>query len=74
METTKSLLVHSRKRLFPVSKTAFEILGTIDAIKVRSSMTLFDVVEPNGIIEEVLNAFHEDERDPLTLEKLSYSK
>lgn len=74
METTKSLLVHSRKRLFPVPKTAFEILGTIDAIKVRSCMTLFDVVEPNGIFEEVLNAFYEDERDPLTLEKLSYSK
>lgn len=74
METTKSLLVHSRKRLFHAPKTAFEILGTIDAIKVRSCMTLFDVVEPNGIIEEVLNAFHEDERDPLPLEKLSYSK
>jgi len=39
--------------LFHAPKTAFEILGTIDAIKVRSRMTLFDVVEPNGIFEEV---------------------
>ena len=71
METTKSLLVHSRKRLFHSPKTAFEILGTIDAIKVRSCMTLFEMVEPNSIFTEVLNAFYEGERDPLTIEKLS---
>ena len=74
VEITESLLIHSKRRIFHSPKTAFEILGTIDAIKVRSCMTLFDIVEPNGIFAEVLNVFYEGERDPLTLEKLSYSK
>ena len=71
VEITESLLIHSKRRIFHSPKTAFEILGTIDAIKVRSCMTLFDMVEPNSIFAEVINAFYEGERDPLTLEKLS---
>ena len=71
VEITESLLIHSKRRIFHSPKTAFEILGTIDAIKVRSCMTLFDMVEPNSIFDEVINAFYEGERDPLTLEKLS---
>ena len=71
VEITESLLKHSKRRIFHSPKTAFEILGTIDAIKVRSCMTLFDMVEPNSIFAEVINAFYEGERDPLTLEKLS---
>ena len=71
IEISKALLEHSRKRLLHSKKTAFEILGTIDAIKVRSCMTLFDIVEPNGIFAEVLNAFYDGEQDPLTLEILS---
>ena len=70
VEITESLLKHSKRRIFHSPKTAFEILGTIDAIKVRSCMTLFDMVEPNSIFAEVINAFYEGERDPLTLEKL----
>lgn len=73
-EITESLLIHSKRRIFHSPKTAFEILGTIDAIKVRSCMTLFDMVEPNSIFAEVINAFYEGERDPLTLEKLSCQK
>jgi len=73
VEITESLLKHSKRRIFHSPKTAFEILGTIDAIKVRSCMTLFDMVEPNSIFAEVINAFYEGERDPLTLEKLSCS-
>ena len=71
VKITESLLIHSKRRIFHSPKTAFEILGTIDAIKVRSCMTLFDMVEPNSIFAEVINAFYEGERDPLTLEKLS---
>lgn len=71
VEITKSLLIHSKRRIFHSPKTAFEMLSTIDAIKVRSCMTLFDMVEPNSIFAEVINAFYEGERDPLTLEKLS---
>lgn len=73
VEITESLLKHSKRRIFHSPKTAFEIFGTIDAIKVRSCMTLFDMVEPNSIFAEVINAFYEGERDPLTLEKLSCS-
>lgn len=71
VKITESLLIHSKRRIFHSPKTAFEILGTIDAIKVRSCMTLFDMVEPNSIFAEVINAFYEGKRDPLTLEKLS---
>ena len=47
--------------------TAYEILGTINAIKVRSSMTLFDHIMPNAIFAEVLDAFYNSQRDELTL-------
>ena len=71
LEITEALLEHSKRKLFHTPKTAFEILVTIDAIKVRSCMTLFDIVEPNGIFAKVLNAFYDGERDPLTLGMLS---
>lgn len=51
--------------------TAYEILGTIDAIKVRSSMTLFDHIMPNAIFAEVLDAFYNSQRDELTLKFIS---
>ena len=59
-EITEALLCHK-------DKTAYEILGTIDAIKVRSCMTLFDLVEPNSIFAETLATFYNNERDELTL-------
>ncbi len=52
-------------------KTAKEILGNIDAKKVRSSMTLFDLVMPNAIFAEVLKAFYHSNRDRLTLKLLN---
>ena len=60
IEITKTLLLHK-------DKTAYEIFGTIDAIKVRSCMTLFDIVEPNSIFADILAAFYDGERDELTL-------
>jgi uncharacterized protein (DUF1810 family) len=51
-------------------KSAFEIFGTIDAIKVRSCITLFDVVEPDSIFADTLATFYDNERDELTLNKL----
>ena len=64
VEISTELLQHKGK------STAYEILGTIDAIKVRSSMTLFDQVMPNTIFAEVLDAFYNGERDEMTLELL----
>lgn len=57
------LLQHQRK-------TAEAILGGIDAMKVKSSMTLFDVVSPNDVFAKVLDKFYNGERCKKTLELL----
>ena len=67
IEVSEALLQHK-------DMTAFEILGTTDAIKVRSCMTLFDMVEPNSVFEQVLECFYMDERDELTLQILQSMK
>ena len=64
IEISSALLKHKGK------STAYEILGTLDAMKVRSSMTLFDHVMPNAIFADVLDAFYNGERDVMTLELL----
>ena len=61
IEISTALLQHKGR------STAYEILGTIDAIKVRSSMTLFDHIMPHAIFAEVLDAFYNSQRDELTL-------
>ena len=49
------------------SLTATQILGTIDALKVRSSMTLFATADPSDqIFSKVLERFYADEPDPET--------
>ena len=62
-EITAELLRHS-------DRSIHSILGGIDSLKLKSSMTLFDLVSPNDIFAEVLKTFFEDKRDSLTLEKL----
>lgn len=64
IEISSALLKHKGK------STAYEILGTIDAIKVRSSMTLFDHNMPNAIFAEVLEAFYNSERDDKTMQMI----
>jgi uncharacterized protein (DUF1810 family) len=65
LEISTALLKHKGK------STAYEILGTIDAIKVRSSMTLFDHIMPQAIFAEVLDAFYEGQRDKKTIDIIS---
>lgn len=49
-------------------KSADGILGDLDARKLRSSMTLFSLVEnANPVFQEILNAFFSGESDPLTI-------
>ena len=48
-------------------KDIIEIFGEIDAMKVRSSMTLFDFIVPNDIFGKVLDKYYMGERDNLTL-------
>lgn len=59
-EIANALLEHS-------DKTANEIFGYIDAMKVKSCMTIFDCVEPNGIFAKVLDLFYDGERDPKSI-------
>ena len=63
-EICEALLLHKGK---PINK----IFGSIDAEKVKASMTLFDAVSPNDIYAQVLDAFFDGERDQRTLELLN---
>lgn len=55
-------------------KSADGILGDLDARKLRSSMTLFSLVEnTNPVFQEVLEAFFSGESDPLTLSIINSS-
>lgn len=55
-EITEAILEHS-------DKSANSIFGGIDALKVKSCMTLFDCIAPSDIFEKVLNTFYNGERD-----------
>lgn len=63
------------QRLREVSKTilnlpthsALGIFGDIDSLKLRSSMTLFDIVSPNDIFANVLEKYFNGERDNRTI-------
>lgn len=61
IEITASLLLHRGKNIE-------QIMGTIDAVKLKSSMTLFDVVQPGSVFGEVLDEFYSGERCRRTLE------
>lgn len=52
------------------SNDAHSIFGSPDDIKLRSSMTLFDVVEPDSIFANVLMKFFQGKRDSKTLKIL----
>lgn len=47
------------------------IFGPVDALKLCSSMTLFDVVEPESIFDRVLRKFFNGKRDEKTLKILT---
>ena len=61
-EITNAVLTHKNEDIY-------EIMGnSIDALKFRSSMTLFDLVSPDDIFAEALSAFYEGKRDNRTIE------
>lgn len=49
------------------------VFGTTDAMKLRSSLTLFEAAEPSPMIDEVLHRFFNGERDAATQQMLSAS-
>lgn len=46
---------------------ACEVFGGIDGMKLRSSMTLFDIVSPNDIFARILDKYFNGQRDNRTL-------
>ena len=52
-------------------KTASAVFGSPDDMKLKSSMTLFDVVEPRSAFEKVLAQYYQGKRDERTLELLA---
>lgn len=54
------------------NKTADDIFGYPDVLKVRSCMTLFDLVSPNDIFNEVLYKFYEGQRCDKTIWRLGF--
>ena len=53
-----------------LDKGAKEVFGCLDAIKVRSCMTLFDEVSDDDLFEKVLEKYYHDEKDEISLYKL----
>ena len=58
---TEAVLAHAGKR------SAEAMLGGIDAVKLRSSMTLFEAAGGDARFGECLDAFYDGDRDPATL-------
>lgn len=54
------------------NETADDILGYPDVLKVRSCMTLFDLVSPNDIFNDVLYKFYEGQRCDKTIWRLGF--
>ena len=53
------------------SADAVDVFGATDAMKLRSSLTLFDAAEPSAMLREALERFFNGERDEATLRILS---
>lgn len=53
---------------------AHEILGAVDALKLRSSLTLFDRVAPGGLFAQALDSFYGGVADERTLALLDASR
>jgi uncharacterized protein (DUF1810 family) len=60
-EICNELLNHSEK-------SVHHMLGGIDSMKLKSSMTLFDLISPDDVFNKVLDVFYSGERDRRTIE------
>lgn len=58
--------------LYCGNNSADDILGFPDVLKVRSCMTLFDLVSPNDIFHEVLYKYYEGQRCDKTIWRLGF--
>ena len=78
LEEAKEYLEHPvlSERLYEIcdellkhkDKNVFEIFGSIDGMKLKSSMTLFSLVsEDHSIFDEVLECFFDGKKDEITV-------
>jgi uncharacterized protein (DUF1810 family) len=67
LEVTETLLTHQ-------DKSAIEMVGEIDAMKIRSSLTLFLRASENPIFRRALESFFENDECQPTISILSESK
>lgn len=63
-EVSKTLLNHK-------DRPVIDIFWKTDALKLKSSMTLFDLIQPNDIFNDVLLAFYNGRRDTKTIQLLA---
>ena len=64
IEITEALLTHKDKDIY-------DIMGDIDDMKLKSSMTLFALVsEEHPLFHQVLEGFYDGEKDENTIEKI----
>jgi uncharacterized protein (DUF1810 family) len=57
--------------LLAMSRSADQIFGGIDALKLRSSMTLFQYADPGEpLFQQVLDQYFDGAADPATLERV----
>ena len=52
--------------------SAFNILGFPDVLKVQSCMTLFDMIAPNDIFNDVLEKYYEGKRCEKTIRRMGF--
>lgn len=81
-DEAKAYLEHVElgKRLREITKalmdcsnpSAYNILGFPDVLKVQSCMTLFDLVSPNDIFNDVLDKYYESKRCEKTIRRLGF--
>lgn len=70
-DTLRERLIEISEALLSVNDTAVNILGYIDAMKVRSCMTLFHVADPSAeVFSRVIDKFYDGKYDNITLDIL----
>jgi uncharacterized protein (DUF1810 family) len=66
IEISEVLLTHK-------DKSAYDIFGDVDEMKLQSSMTLFALAsDEDSIFHQVLDCFYNGEMDPITVEKVRW--
>jgi uncharacterized protein (DUF1810 family) len=66
IEISEVLLAHK-------DKSAYDIFGDVDEMKLQSSMTLFALAsDEDSIFHQVLDCFYNGEMDPITVEKVRW--